>query len=76
MSVIDVFDGRIELQPGILEAAGERFILAPGPLLIDQQSDTVFKTEAAHFGIFQLSAERLSHTGKFHSDEFFDGGLH
>ena len=76
MPVVDVFDGGIELQPGILEPAGEGFILTPCPLLIDQQGNAFFKTELPHFGIFRLSAERIGHTGKFHSDEFLDSGLH
>ena len=76
MPVVDIFDGGIVFQPGILKPAGQRFIFAPGPLLVDQQAEPFFKTELAHFRILGLPVERFGHPGEFHGGKFLNRGLH
>ena len=76
MPIVDVVDGGGQTELGIFETAGERLILTPCPLLIDQQGETFLETEPARFGIFGLAPDSLGHTGKFHGVQFLDSGLH
>ena len=76
MPIVDIFDDGGQTELGILKAAGERLILAPCPLLIDEHGETFFKTEPARFGIFGLTADGIGHTRQFHGVQFLDRGLH
>lgn len=76
MSIIDVFDGSIEFESRIFQAAEKGFIQPPVPLLIYQQSEAFFKAELADVGLFELPANGFRHAEEFHRMKFFDGRLH
>jgi hypothetical protein len=76
MTIVDVFDDGIGFELRIFQTAAERLVLAPIPLLVDDQSQALFKAEPRGFGIFHLAMDGFGHTGEFHRIEFFDRGLH
>src|SRR6266853_3735712 len=67
--------GAESIQLGNAQAAPQSPILFPQPLVIDQQSETFFKTELVGLGGFQLSAEGIRHPVQFHGVQFLVGGL-
>jgi hypothetical protein len=76
MTIVDVFDGGVDFEPCIFQAADERLVLSPVPLLVHEQSQTFFEAEPRDFGIFHVAADGFGHADQFHGIEFFDGRLH
>src|SRR5258708_19152132 len=63
MLVVDVFDASRFSEASQLQPASQRPVLAPKPLLIDQQSETLFEAEGGHVGGFHLLREAVGHGG-------------
>ena len=76
MAIINIFDGGIGFESRIFQPSDKCLVLEPVPLVVDQQSQPLFKAEARDFGIFVLTADGIGHTGQFHGMEFFDCRLH
>src|SRR4030081_2467896 len=57
------------------ETAGQRLVLLPQPLLIDEHAHALFEAELAHIGGFQLSAEGVGHSVQFHGVQLLNRWL-
>src|SRR5690348_15670598 len=74
-TIIDVFYASLCPQFGGFQSSGQRLILAPAPLLIDQKRESFQETEFVRGTILFLSLERLDHTLQPHGQEFFQQRL-
>ena len=75
MLVVNVFHDAPLLQTGRAKPVSQCAVLLPQPLLVDEQAEALLKSQLAHFGSFQLSAEGFSHSVQFHSVQFLDRWL-
>src|SRR4051812_30037809 len=69
--VIDIFDNTPFLELGGTQAAGQRTVFFPEPLLIDQHRKSLFETKLARVGSFQLRTEGIRHAMQLHRLELF-----
>jgi hypothetical protein len=74
-AIVDVFDASIAAQLGGLESPGQRLVLAPTPLLVDQQAQPLQKTQFAGGRILLLRLESFGHAVEPHGQQFFDHRL-
>jgi hypothetical protein len=71
--LVDILDATVELEPGVGEKPFHAAVFFPGPLPIDQQSESVFEAELRHTGHLELLFEGLGHGVELHGLELFDG---
>jgi hypothetical protein len=69
MFVVDVFQGGLLPESRHFESALERTILSVQPLMIYEQSESLFKAELSDAWVFHLPGESISHPAQSHRSQ-------
>jgi hypothetical protein len=72
-SVVDVLQGGLKFEFGVLEEAFETFVLLPDPLAVGQHGKAFLEGEIPEGRLFELFFKAFGHPDKFHRVEFIKG---
>jgi hypothetical protein len=71
--IIDIFHTSLKFEFGLFEKTLETIVLLPGPLAVDEDTESFFEGEIVEGGLFKLIFKSLGHPEEFHSIEFIEG---
>ena len=74
--IVDVLHAGRLAQLGELEAGGQRPVLLPQPLPVDQQGQSVLEVPSGRIGTLALFFQRLNHPGEFQGQHLVDCWFH
>jgi hypothetical protein len=71
--IVDIFHRGLKFEFGIFEETLETKVLFPGPLAVDEDSESFFEGEIVEGGLVELIFKALGHSEEFHGVEFIEG---
>jgi hypothetical protein len=72
---VDILHAGLPSQFGCFQPASQRLVLAPTPLLIDQQRESFEKTQLVDRSILLLRLQTVDHASQPHGQQFFQHRL-
>lgn len=75
MAIVDVFEGRIVLEPGPAQTTGQATVFPLRHLPVNQQSETLFEGQFLDVRHLHLLGQGNGHAGKFQCLELVQGGM-